>query len=182
MLIQILPAMTDESRKDEATSGFWFGKCPGHYQMRAGDRIEIPKRPHLKVLRPPVRGGIVKMPAAFPPIFSLEFCKKKKKNAKKIEWYLRIEGEGYRRLETYFYYRFQFHATNPHNAIFQLYTRICLWIWHDLNGSVKGWIFHLLMFFHICPWIRITIQYCKFNLDRVWCQFLWKELLHVTDT
>lgn len=47
--------------------------------MRAGDRIEIPKRPHLKVLRPPVRGGIVKMPAAFPPIFSLEFCKKKKK-------------------------------------------------------------------------------------------------------
>lgn len=43
--------------------------------MRAGDRTEMPMRPHLKVLRPPVRGGIVKMPAAFP----LEFCKKKKK-------------------------------------------------------------------------------------------------------
>lgn len=52
--------------------------------MRAGDRIEIPKRPHLKVLRPPVRGGIVKMPAAFPPIFSLEFCKKKKKMQRKL--------------------------------------------------------------------------------------------------
>lgn len=38
------------------------------------------------------------MPAAFPPHFFLEFCK----NAKKIEWYLRIEGEGYRRIEVYF--------------------------------------------------------------------------------
>lgn len=46
----------------------------------------------------------------------------------------------------------------------------------------KGRIFHLLIFFHICPWIWVTLQYCKFNLHWVWCQFLWKELLHVTDT
>lgn len=38
------------------------------------------------------------MPAAPPPPhFFLEFCK----NAKKIEWYLRTEGEGYRRIEAY---------------------------------------------------------------------------------
>lgn len=34
--------------------------------LRASDHPEIPRRPHLKVLRPPVRGGIVKMPAAPP--------------------------------------------------------------------------------------------------------------------
>ena len=79
--------------------------------------------------------------------------------------------------------RFQFHATNPHNAVFQLYKRICLWIWHDLNGSIKGRIFHVLIFFpHLSLNLKNFIQYCKFNLHWVWCQFLWKELLHVTDT
>lgn len=92
----------------------------------------------------------------------------------KIEWYLRIEGEGYRRLETS---RFPFHATNPHNAIFQLCKRICLWTWRDPKGDVKGQIFHLLIIFHICPWIWITLcSTVNFNVHRVWCQFLWKEL------
>jgi hypothetical protein len=44
-----------------------------------------------------VREAILRMPVAFFPSFFLEFYK----NAKKIEWYLRIEGEGYRRLETF---------------------------------------------------------------------------------
>lgn len=67
-------------------------------RLRASDHKDILRRPHLEVLRPPVSGGIAKMPAAFSPIFFLEFCK----NAKKIGWYLRIEGEGYRRIEAYF--------------------------------------------------------------------------------
>lgn len=67
--------------------------------LRASDHIEILRSSHLEVLKDLLWvGGIVKMPAAPPPHFFLEFCK----NAKKIEWYLRIEGEGYRRIEAYF--------------------------------------------------------------------------------
>lgn len=40
--------------------------------------------------------------------------------------------------------------------------RICLWIWH-IYGSIKGQIFHVLTFFHICPWIWIT-SYSTVNL------------------
>lgn len=52
-----------------------------------------------------------------------------------------------------------------------------------LIGSVKGQVFHLLIFFHICPWIWITLYstvnltYIKFDVNSY-----EKSFLHVTHT
>lgn len=116
-------------------------------RLGASDYQRFFRRPHLKMLRLPVRKGIVKMPAAF--FFFLFFFY----NSVKMQRKLSGTSELRERVtaEQKYISRFQFQTTNPQQCHFSTVQKSAYELDMILIGSVKGQVFHLLIFFHICP-------------------------------
>lgn len=145
---------------------------PGSKQLSRGQETSF------EMLGPPTRAQLLKYQRlAFPHFSFPEFYK----NAKTIGWYLRTEGEGYCRLSTDLEISVPWHKSTW--CYFQLYERICLWTRHGPNGDVRGHIFHPLLFFHICPWICLSVvQCCKLALSRVSGPFPWRRAFGMWQT
>lgn len=126
---------------------------------------------------PPTRAQWLKCRRLAFPRFS---CPEFYKNAKTVGWYLRTEGEGYCRLATDLEISVPWHkSTRCH---FQLYKRICLWMRHGPNSDVRGH-FHLLLFFHNCPWICLSCAVLQTHLASSLMSIpVEKSIWHVTDS
>lgn len=144
---------------------------PGSKQLSRGQETSF------EMLGPPTRAQLLKcQQLAFPHFSFPEFYK----NAKTIGRYLRTEGEGYCRLEQT--WRFQCHDTNPHDAIFHC-TRESAYERGMVPTVTLEPRFHPLLFFHICPWLCLSVvQYCKLALRRVWCPFPWRRAFGMWQT